>query len=981
MSITYTGKSYDLDNIGSVIGIDPNDYIYSGDGLVLKKLSFNLSTGYTLVNSVTVEHGVSDLQIVQVLYVAENNLIFIVTGDPSALVLGSTISVYDTSLTLVTSDSTLAGLYNMGIDFHNNRLFVASTAELDSFVYNPTAKTLTFQPQTSYTFPGAPYVQHSLHFIKYYNGKIFVLDYEYAYGYLFFTVNVFSFSDTSPGFVYIAQSDETIGEYILCSRSYVFDIYDNRIFFGGRVFLFDGINTLTYKGAIPSISGHVGAMKFLGGSLISVTETNVPYPHGSIYVNSYDFTNDTSVAIDHVDDVGFFNFVFDSNGIFHALDNNNGEGKKIQAFSGIPIVNFVGTPVAGVVPLTTQFTDQSSNITETTWLWDFGDGNTSTEQNPLHVYSDVGTYTVSLTVNGALTEIKTAYITASIIDFIGIPVSGEPPLTVQFTDQSSGITETSWLWDFGDGNTSTQQNPLHVYSDVGTYTVSLTVNGALTVIKTEYITVSIVDFVGTPVSGKLPLAVQFTDQSAGVAETSWLWDFGDGNTSTEQNPLHVYTTFGHFTVTLTVNSLYVKIKIDYITIGAIDFSGEPLVGLYPLTVQFTDQSVGIVETSWLWDFGDGNTSTLQNPAHTYVQRGRYEVSLTIDGITTTKSEYVIVIANTKIIISQKNVRHVVKGLDSIYYSYNLSFGTYGVPEYVIGENRTIGMTYGLAFPNGLATDIFKQAYICDTENKRIVKLDPLFNQMLSIDVSEIGRPYSCCFDFRLDSAYLYVVGSIDRQNLSIMKINLNWTINDFNEFDWDNNDPTIEKFDTSIGKKYVNYLPANISIGFIENELFISNGFDFLCVIENDESFDVREKVTIDGESDLKFLGHIKHSSGDLFLNVKTNRGSKIIRIRRVNGVYKKIADSGIFSELSNCICEDDSANILVNDCAKQRILMFDEFLNFTQVVFQGTDSTIEHDAFDISAIAALGIVIDENPNSDKIIDENLDVTRFFDEN
>jgi len=132
------------------------------------------------------------------------------------------------------------------------------------------------------------------------------------------------------------------------------------------------------------------------------------------------------------------------------------------------------------------------------WAWNFGDGNLSTLQNPSHIYTAAGTYTVQLTVNSTTcsnTEIKTGYLNVSSIPsaaFIGAPNSGGAPLNVNFTDQSTGIP-TTWAWDFGDGGVSTLKNPSHQYNAPGTYTVSLTVTNACGgdgEIKTDYIAVS-----------------------------------------------------------------------------------------------------------------------------------------------------------------------------------------------------------------------------------------------------------------------------------------------------------------------------------------------------------------------------------------------------------------------------------------------------------------------------------------------------------
>jgi len=149
----------------------------------------------------------------------------------------------------------------------------------------------------------------------------------------------------------------------------------------------------------------------------------------------------------------------------------------------LPVAEFAGDPTGGIVPLTVDFADQSTGA-PASWNWTFGDGGTSTAQNPSHTYNSAGTYTVSLTVTNAEgndTETKTDYITvdpipAPVAAFSGSPTSGTVPLTVEFTDESTGNI-TSWSWNFGDGGTSTAQNPSHEYAAAGTYTVSLTVSG------------------------------------------------------------------------------------------------------------------------------------------------------------------------------------------------------------------------------------------------------------------------------------------------------------------------------------------------------------------------------------------------------------------------------------------------------------------------------------------------------------------------
>jgi len=233
--------------------------------------------------------------------------------------------------------------------------------------------------------------------------------------------------------------------------------------------------------------------------------------------------------------------------------------------------DFFAEPLTGDEPLVVAFTDLSTSHSGiVSWLWDFGDGQTSNEQNPAHTYAGDGVYTVTLTVTEADedtdTETKVGYITVSdtgpTADFSASPVSGDEPLTVVFTDLSSSYDGiTSWLWEFGDGQTSTEQNPAHTYAGDGVYTVTLTVTEADadsdTETKVGYVTVSdtgpTADFSAEPLSGGEPLTVAFTDLSTchdGIV--SWLWDFGDGKTSNEQNPTHWYAEDGDYTVSLTV---------------------------------------------------------------------------------------------------------------------------------------------------------------------------------------------------------------------------------------------------------------------------------------------------------------------------------------------------------------------------------------------------------------------------------------------
>lgn len=254
--------------------------------------------------------------------------------------------------------------------------------------------------------------------------------------------------------------------------------------------------------------------------------------------------------------------------------------------------DFRGVPRSGSAPLTVQFTDLStSKLGIAAWSWDFGDGSTSTEQNPMYGYTSEGVYTVSLTITGpegSDTATKVNYVSVSaptgdiVAGFTALPSSGVKPLSVQFTDISTSVSGiTSWSWDFGDTGTSTVQSPLYVYATEGTYTVSLTVSGpdgSDTETKTGFIQVYAsgeitANFFATPPSGDVPLQVWFTDTSMSTSGiTSWSWVFGDGGTSTEQFPNYIYNAAGTYTVSLTVSGpdgSDAKTVVDCITVNAI----------------------------------------------------------------------------------------------------------------------------------------------------------------------------------------------------------------------------------------------------------------------------------------------------------------------------------------------------------------------------------------------------------------------------
>ncbi len=151
--------------------------------------------------------------------------------------------------------------------------------------------------------------------------------------------------------------------------------------------------------------------------------------------------------------------------------------------------------------------------------------------------------------------------TPLVAGFTATPSSGTAPLTVQFNDTSRGDAGL-WEWSFGDGTRSISRNTTHRYVIPGRYAVTLRVSdpaGANTAIRTGAITVAapvkrpVAAFRATPRVGEAPLAVQFTDTSTG-SPRAWRWTFGDGTSSTERNPRHVYREIGRYTISLRVSN-------------------------------------------------------------------------------------------------------------------------------------------------------------------------------------------------------------------------------------------------------------------------------------------------------------------------------------------------------------------------------------------------------------------------------------------
>jgi PKD repeat protein len=229
------------------------------------------------------------------------------------------------------------------------------------------------------------------------------------------------------------------------------------------------------------------------------------------------------------------------------------------------VADFSASPTSGAADLWVTFSDQSSGASPDLWQWDFGDGQSTLSLLPgvTYQYKQAGTYTVTMTATAfpsdsdSVTKVDLVVVTTPALTpaISATPTTGVLPLDVQFNDATTGDgTPSSWSWDFGDGNTSGQQDPSHTYEAPGSYTVTLDVvadGQSWQVVETDLITVDpaplVADFNASSTSGELPLEVDFTDASTGADVETWAWDFGDGTSSNAQHPTHVYDVPGSYT--------------------------------------------------------------------------------------------------------------------------------------------------------------------------------------------------------------------------------------------------------------------------------------------------------------------------------------------------------------------------------------------------------------------------------------------------
>ncbi len=375
-----------------------------------------------------------------------------------------------------------------------------------------------------------------------------------------------------------------------------------------------------------------------------------------------------------------------------------------------PSVQIAADIRTGCLPARVQFTGTATTAVGSivSWLWNFGDGTSSTAQNPSHTYTEAGWYNVSLTVTSSSGCSASSYQSRYIRIVTGIEskfsytpsTSCSSPFPIPFTNESSGPGALTYAWDFGNGNTSTERHPIFSFPTSGTHNVTLTTTSSFGCTDTQTQPVSVNTFNTAfthpdTVCVNQPVSFQNTSD-AGVV--SFNWQFGDGSgTATEGNPVKRYATPGVYTVKL-INRFgsctdSATRQIVVTALPSVDFTVNNNNGCG------TSYSVGFVSNAptavaWAWDFGDGTTSAEENPTHAYASTGNYNISLTI----TTAGGCQSTITRNNAVQIRASVARIVRSNASGCVSANIPV------NFSVQTNVSAGASYFWDFGNGTTSN-------------------------------------------------------------------------------------------------------------------------------------------------------------------------------------------------------------------------------------------------------------------------------------
>jgi len=409
-------------------------------------------------------------------------------------------------------------------------------------------------------------------------------------------------------------------------------------------------------------------------------------PDGTIASYSWDFGNGTTgtgaTPSATYTEAGTFNVtltVTDDAGETNSVSTT----VEIVAAANQPPVANPGGPYNGTVDSAVQFDGSASSDPDGTiasYSWDFGNDTTGTGATPSATYTEVGTFNVTLTVTDDVGETSSVSTTVEIVAAAnqppvanpGGPYNGTVDVAVQFDGSASSDpdgTIASYNWDFGNGTTGTGATPTTIYTEAGTFNVTLTVTDDVGETSSVSTTVEIVAAAnqppvanpGGPYNGTVDVAVQFDGSASSDPDgtiASYNWDFGNGTTGTGATPSATYTEAGTFNVTLTVTDDVGETNSVSTTVVVVATANQPPVanpgGPYNGTVDSVVQFDGSASSdpdgtiaSYNWDFGNGTTGTGATPSATYTEAGTFNVTLTVTddvGETNSVSTTVVVVA-------------------------------------------------------------------------------------------------------------------------------------------------------------------------------------------------------------------------------------------------------------------------------------------------------------------------------------------------
>ena len=324
----------------------------------------------------------------------------------------------------------------------------------------------------------------------------------------------------------------------------------------------------------------------------------------------------------------------------------------------VPEPTFTADPLEGCIGMTVNFTNTTGTLTGNC-AWSFGDGGSANICDPSHTYNQADTFSVQLTVTSpqgctndtTITEMIIVYAEPQ-VSFTSDTIAGCTPLTIQFTNTTPANQVGSVLWDLGNGTTTTTDNPSGLYTDPGTYSVSLEVTHpqgcSAEVTVQDMITAyghPVVTFTNQPDSGCYPLEVQFANTTDAAFTNTCAWNFGDGGTSDQCTTAHTYTAPGAYTVSLEVispqncdgDTTYADLITVFDHPQADFYFGPQPTDIFNTYITFIDSS-SVDALQWNWSFGENGalgSSTQEHPAlHFPDIRGLYPVQLVVTNVHT-----------------------------------------------------------------------------------------------------------------------------------------------------------------------------------------------------------------------------------------------------------------------------------------------------------------------------------------------------------